>query len=167
MSKFILTEKVKKKREEKKMLKRMMKKKREEEKMLKRMRKKMKERKEKLRAARANGYILQQKELKRFAKKEKMHTLTAMIFLSEEKQAKAQRDRNMDNKEYNVTLLNISIQEENMKNDRLAEEERKPMVRFWASWDHKQFVRSRMGKKQKEEVENNFKKMFFLAPDHW
>jgi hypothetical protein len=146
MSKFILTEKVKKKREEKKMLKRMMKKKREEEKMLKRMRKKMKERKEKLRAARVHGYILQQEELRRFAKKENMHALTAMKFLNEEKQAKAQRDRNMDNEEHNVTLLNISIKEENMKNDRLAEEKRKPMVRFWASWDLKQFVRSRMGK---------------------
>ncbi len=27
------------------------------------------------------------------------------------------------------------------------------MARFCASWDQKQFVRSRMGKKQKEEVE--------------
>jgi hypothetical protein len=77
MSKFILTEKVKKKREEEKMLKRMTKKKREEEKKLKRMRKKRKEQKEKLRAAQAYGYILQQEELRRVAKKEKMHALTA------------------------------------------------------------------------------------------
>jgi hypothetical protein len=40
-----------------------------------------------------------------------------------------------------------------VKNDILAEEKRKPMSRFRASWDQKQFVRSRMGKKQKEEVE--------------
>ncbi len=129
-----------------------MKKKREEENMLKRTRKKRKEWKEKLRAAQAHGYILQQEELRRFAKKEKMHALTAMKFLSKKEQAKAQRDQNMDNEEHNVTLLNISIQEENAKNDRLAEEERKPMARVWASWNQKQFVRSRMGKKQ-EEVE--------------
>jgi hypothetical protein len=90
--------------------------------------------------ARAHGYILQQEELRRFAKTEKMHALTAMKFLSKEEQAKVQRDWNMENEEHNVTMINISIQEENMKNDRLAEEKRKPrkpMVRFWASWDQK------------------------------
>jgi len=96
---------------------------------------------------------LQQEELRRFARKEKMHALTAMKFLSKEEKAKAQRDQNMDKEEHNVTKLNISSQEENVKNDRLAEEKRNPMARFWASWDQKQFVRSRMGKKQKEEVE--------------
>jgi hypothetical protein len=55
--------------------------------------------------------------------------------VSKEEQAKAQRDGNMDNEEQNVTMLNISIQEENVNNDRLAEENRKPMARFWASWD--------------------------------
>ncbi len=27
------------------------------------------------------------------------------------------------------------------------------MARFWASWDQKQFVKSNMGKRQKDEVE--------------
>jgi hypothetical protein len=58
---------------------------------------------------------LQQEELRRFARKEKMHALTAMKFLSKEEKVKAQRDRNMDNEEHNVTMLNISIQEENVR----------------------------------------------------
>jgi hypothetical protein len=51
---------------------------------------------------------LQQEEL-RFAKKEKMHALTAVKFLSKEDQAKAQRDRNMDSEEHNVAMLNICM----------------------------------------------------------
>jgi hypothetical protein len=92
---------------------------------------------------------LQQEELRRFAKKEKMHSLTAMKFLSKEEQAKAQRDLNMDNEEHNVAMLNISIQEENVKNDRLAEE-RCWLSRFCASWDQNSLSGAAWGKSRRQ-----------------
>jgi len=125
MSRFVLSKKDKKKEMEKE--------------LLSKMRKDKKERKKKMRARRARLARLEKEELMRWNEKEKMNGTS--------------RKKWMDRQEHEVVMLNLSIMAEKLSDDRLVEEKRTPMDMFWKSWDSKQIERSRMGKKQKEEVE--------------
>jgi hypothetical protein len=75
-----------------------------------------------------------------------------MRILNKEERARAEREKCMDHQEHEVMMLNISIMAEKLHSDRLVEEHRTPMEMFWKCWDSKQIKRSRMGKKQQEEV---------------
>jgi hypothetical protein len=59
--------------------------------------------------------------------------------------------------DHEVMMLNISIMADKLNSNRLVEEHRTPMEMFWKCWDSKQIERSRMGKKQQEEVKKILK----------
>jgi hypothetical protein len=124
MSRFVLSEKGKKKEKEKE--------------ILNIMRKEKKERKKKMRARRARLDQLEKEELMWWTEKEKKHGTA--------------REKWMDRQEHEVVMLNLSIMAEKLSDDRLVEEQRTPVDMFWKCWDSKQIERSRMGEKQREEV---------------